>query len=714
MKGIILAGRTQRSHWPWVGAAGQQLVSVHDKPMIYYPLSTLITAGARDIMVITDSQDASAVHRILGDGSQFGVSLSYGVQPEPHGVAQALTIGAEFIGSQRVALVLGDSILHGPGLDEAVRAAAGGAGAHIFAYRVAQPHRYGVIELDQAGRPLTIEEKPQQPRSQLAIPGLYFFDADVVEIARSVSPSARGVYEISDVARYYLEHDRLTVCALPHGCAWYDASTLDGLADASGYVKALQNRQGLVLGAPELAARQAGFLSDEEYVARARHLSPSDYGSALLAGVSLDIGQPDRAVGVAQQQAQAVARVTEAARVAGRRSAGEGVAARVPAADQASPTPFAEPVLVTKPLLPPLAEVNAALEEVWAAGWLTNGGRQHQKLERTLSRRLDAPHLSLFANGTLALMVGCQALRLSGEVITTPFTFPATIHALNWNGLTPVFADIDPVTLCLDPASVERAVTRATTGIMGVHVYGIPCDVEGIQKVASNYYLKVLYDAAHAFETTVNGRSIASFGDAVAFSFHATKLFHTAEGGALAVGDAGLKDRVDHLKNFGIDHEEQVSQVGINAKLSEVHAAVGNVVLPYVDAERAARARLRRQYQTLLDDVEGVDLMSLPDNATDSGQYLIARVNERRFGMSRDELHRRLRAMNVLSRKYFFPLASEYACYRSLPSASPAALPNAYQAASEVLALPYHGRLAENDVERICEVIKLASRVRVC
>lgn len=369
------------------------------------------------------------------------------------------------------------------------------------------------------------------------------------------------------------------------------------------------------------------------------------------------------------------------------------------------PIPFAQPIYVTRPLLPPLEEYTALLQDVWASGWLANGGEQHRALEAELQQWLQVPHLSLFNNGTIALLVACQALGLTGEVITTPFTFPATPHVLSWNNATPVFADIDPETLCIAPASVESRVTPRTSGILGVHVYGAPCDVHAIAAIARDHQLRVVYDGAHAFGTQIDGQAIGTFGDATMFSFHATKLFHTAEGGALAVNDRALKERVDLLKNFGIKNEDEVAMPGINGKMSELQAALGRVVLRHVGAERQRRAAVRQVYEQRLADIAGLRLHVMPGGVTDSLQYLVLRVNAAQAGCSRDALHERLKQYNIITRKYFNPLCSEYSCYRHLPSAQPKNLPNAYRVASEALVLPLYGALAIDDVHRICDAI---------
>ena len=374
------------------------------------------------------------------------------------------------------------------------------------------------------------------------------------------------------------------------------------------------------------------------------------------------------------------------------------------------PTVFPQPIYVTRPMLPPLGEYTELLQDIWASGWLANGGDQHRALEAELAQWLQVPHLSLFNNGTIALVVACQALRLTGEVITTPFTFPATPHVLSWNNVTPVFADIDPETLCIDPASVEPLVTRRTTGILGVHVYGVPCNVDALGAIAHRHGLRVVYDGAHAFGTQINGQAIGTFGDATMFSFHATKLFHTAEGGALAVNDPDLKQHIDLLKNFGIKNENEIVMPGINGKMSELQAALGRVVLRYVEGERQRRAAIRQVYEQRLSGITGLRLHAMPGGVTDSLQYLVLRVNAGQAGCSRDTLHERLKRYNIITRKYFHPLCSDYSCYRHLPSASPQHLPNAYRVASEVLALPLYGALTADDVHRICDAIHYSLR----
>ena len=367
--------------------------------------------------------------------------------------------------------------------------------------------------------------------------------------------------------------------------------------------------------------------------------------------------------------------------------------------------PFPETIYVTRPLLPPLEAVTRRLADVWSTQWLTNAGTQHDALEAAIRRYLDVPELSLFNNGTIALLCAIRALDLSGEVITTPFTFPATPHALSWSGITPVFADIDPVRLTLDPRRVEERLTSRTTGILAVHVYGVPCDVEGLQSVASRHGLKLVYDAAHAFGAKLHAKSIGSFGDATMFSFHATKLFHTAEGGAIACADAALRQRIDRLKNFGIVNQEAVDSVGLNGKMNELQAALGLAVLDCMAEELEKRRRILAAYRTLLGGVAGITMMPEIEGTESSRQYCVIRVNASEFGRSRDDLHAELKTYNVHARKYFYPLCSDYPMYRQRPASDPATLPVARRAVDEVLCLPLYGSLDLSTVEQICEIV---------
>lgn len=369
--------------------------------------------------------------------------------------------------------------------------------------------------------------------------------------------------------------------------------------------------------------------------------------------------------------------------------------------------PFDKRIYVTRPVFPTIEEVTEKLRDIWAAQWLTNNGPQHTMLEQELKDFLKVPYLSLFNNGTIALMVACQSLRLSGEVITTPFTFAATPHVLSWNNITPIFCDIDATTMNIDANKIESMITPKTTAIMPVHVFGIPCDVEKIQEVADRYGLKVIYDAAHAFGEEIDGRGIGNFGDISMLSFHATKLYHTLEGGALVLKNEHVKQRIDLLKNFGIKNEEEVVMPGINGKLDEVRAAIGRIMLNYVEGERLKRKHLHAVYNEELADVEGLKLMpTCADNVKMNYQYYVICIDEKVFGRSRDYVYEEFKNFNVYARKYFHPLCSEYTCYRQLSSSSPANLPVANVVAQQVLSMPIYGGLTEDDVRKICEILK--------
>ncbi len=369
--------------------------------------------------------------------------------------------------------------------------------------------------------------------------------------------------------------------------------------------------------------------------------------------------------------------------------------------------PFGQPIYVTRPLLPDLDQVKEKLKEVWDSQWLTNNGPQHQLFEKKLLGVLGVPHLSLFNNGTIALIVACQSLRLSGEVITTPFTFPATPHVLSWNNIRPVFCDIDPLTLNIDADKIETMITPQTTGILAVHVFGTPCDVSRIQEVADRYGLRVVYDAAHAFGVDIEGEGIGTYGDISMFSFHATKLFHTTEGGALTYNNENLKQRIDLLKNFGIKNEEEVVMPGINGKMTEIQAAIGMILLDYIQEEREKREVILKTYHECLDDVEGITFLPHDmDGVEKSFQYCVLRIDEHAFGRSRDFVYNEFKKYNVFTRKYFSPLCSSYTCYKHLPSSHPINLPIANRIVSEVLSMPFYGGLSTDDITRICDILK--------
>jgi dTDP-4-amino-4,6-dideoxygalactose transaminase len=367
--------------------------------------------------------------------------------------------------------------------------------------------------------------------------------------------------------------------------------------------------------------------------------------------------------------------------------------------------PFDRPIYVTRPLLPDLSQVTEKMQEIWNSKWLTNNGSQHKLLETKLQKILKVPYLSLFGSGTLALLIGCQSLRLSGEVITTPFTFAATPHVLTWNNIKPVFCDIDPVTMNIDPNKIESLITPQTTAILGVHIYGVPCDVLKIQKVADKHKLKVIYDAAHAFGVEIDGVGIGNFGDMSMMSCHATKLFHTAEGGILLFRDADLKTRAELLKNFGIKSEDEIVMPGINGKMNEIQAALGLVMLKYVDEEKQKRQILLDTYKRCLQDIPGITLLPELPNVTNSYQYFVIRIDSKIFGASRDRIYDTFKLYNVFTRKYFYPLCSDYPCYKYLPSSNSTNLPVATAVAKEVLALPFYGELSIDDVEKICNIL---------
>ncbi|QLF92483.1 DegT/DnrJ/EryC1/StrS family aminotransferase [Pseudomonas sp. ABC1] len=365
---------------------------------------------------------------------------------------------------------------------------------------------------------------------------------------------------------------------------------------------------------------------------------------------------------------------------------------------------------VTSPLLPPLEEFIPYLEEIWQSRFLTNGGAMHQALEQELCDYLGVEHLSLFANGTLALITALQALRISGEVITTPYSFVATSHALNWNGLKPVFVDIDPVTLNLNPRKIEAAITPQTTAIMPVHCYGNPCATREIQRIADTYNLKVIYDAAHAFGVKDGGGgSILRHGDLSILSFHATKVFNTFEGGAIICPDEKTKQRIDHLKNFGFLDEVTVLMPGINGKLNEVSAAFGLLQLKHIDKALAQRRQIDQLYRSLLANVPGIRCLQAGKEGCSNHAYFPVLVEEG-FPLGRDGLYHHLRQHDVLVRRYFYPLISDFPMYSSLPSATAETLPVARAVSARILCLPIYPGLSRQEVESIVEVISGAGR----
>lgn len=364
-------------------------------------------------------------------------------------------------------------------------------------------------------------------------------------------------------------------------------------------------------------------------------------------------------------------------------------------------------ITVTSPLLPDLDEFNAMLKEIWASKWITNNGSFHKQLEKELAAYLKVPYISLFTNGTLPLITALQALRITGEVITTPYSFVATTHSLWWNGIKPVFVDIDPATGNIDPDRIEAAITPKTTAIMPVHVYGKPCNTKRIKEIADTYGLKVIYDAAHAFGVEVGGESVLNAGDLSTLSFHATKVYNTVEGGALVMHDAETKKRIDYLKNFGFANEVTVVGPGINSKMDEVRSAYGLLNLRQVDAAIEARHQVAIKYREALRPVEGITFFDDMPGVKHNYSYFPIFVDAEKYGMTRDELYFKMKERNVLGRRYFYPLISEFSTYRGLESARPENLPNAHRMADTVICLPMHHALSDEDVERVIDVIKI-------
>lgn len=358
-------------------------------------------------------------------------------------------------------------------------------------------------------------------------------------------------------------------------------------------------------------------------------------------------------------------------------------------------------ITVTSPLLPDLDEFNAMLKEIWASKWITNNGTFHKQLEKELAAYLKVPYISLFTNGTLPLITALQGLRITGEVITTPYSFVATTHSLWWNGIKPVFVDIDPATGNIDPDRIEAAITPKTTAIMPVHVYGKPCNTKRIKDIADTYGLKVIYDAAHAFGVEVDGESILNAGDMATLSFHATKVYNTVEGGALVMHDAETKKRIDYLKNFGFANEVTVVGPGINSKMDEVRSAYGLLNLRQVDAAIEARRQVAIKYREALRPVEGITFFDDMPGVKHNYSYFPIFVDAEKYGMTRDELYFKMKERNVLGRRYFYPLISEFSTYRGLESARPENLPSAHRMAETVICLPMHHALSDDDIERV-------------
>jgi len=365
-----------------------------------------------------------------------------------------------------------------------------------------------------------------------------------------------------------------------------------------------------------------------------------------------------------------------------------------------------EPIYVTQPYLPPLEEFNQYLEKIWKAKWLTNNGPNHQELEKELAAYLGVEYLSLFSNGTLALVTALQALRITGEVITTPFSFVATTHAIWWNNIKPVFVDIEPATFNLDPAKIEAAITPRTTALMPVHVYGNPCDVKAIGSIAETYGLKVIYDACHTFGVTVAGVPVLDFGDLSVMSFHATKVYNTFEGGAIICHDAGMKKRIDNLKNFGFAGETTVVAPGINAKMNEFQAALGLLQLKYVDQAIARRQQIAGLYREQFREVDGLTCLGDIEGVKHCYSYFPVLIDKSRFRKSRDEVYDGLKQHNIYGRRYFYPLISQFPTYRGIESAQPGKMPVAERVTEEVICLPIYPDLPPGAVDEICSLIK--------
>lgn len=358
-------------------------------------------------------------------------------------------------------------------------------------------------------------------------------------------------------------------------------------------------------------------------------------------------------------------------------------------------------ITVTSPLLPPLEELKPYLEDIWQRKWLTNSGHYHQQLEDELCKYLDVPYISLFSNGTLALITALQSLELSGEVITTPYTFVATAHAIKWNNLTPVFVDIDPATFNIDPAKIEAAITEKTSAILPVHVYGTPCNDAEIEAIAKKHGLKVIYDAAHAFAVKENNQSVLNYGDLSILSFHATKAYSTIEGGAIVCKTLEQKQKLDQLKNFGFESETQLSVCGMNAKLNEVQAAFGLVALKKIDESIAKRKTIANYYDIAFSAIGGVKTLANSSTLALNYSYYPILIDQAEFGLSRDELLENLQTNNILARRYFYPLVTQFELYRGYANDTP----NAKLVSEQVLCIPIHDALTEEEQMKVIGVI---------
>lgn len=365
---------------------------------------------------------------------------------------------------------------------------------------------------------------------------------------------------------------------------------------------------------------------------------------------------------------------------------------------------FEKPIYVTKPYLPPFKEFCEELEEIWENQWITNNGPILKRFQRELENYCTTDNVCLFNNGTLALQIALQGMKISGEVITTPFTFVATTHALYWNKIRPVFCDIEPNFFTLDPKKVEELITPWTTAILAVHVFGHPCQLEALSDIAKRHNLKLIYDAAHAFGVKVNGLPIGKYGDLSMFSFHATKLYHSIEGGMLTFNDASLKQTFDYLKNFGFKNETEVVMPGTNAKMNEFQALMGSMVLKKMNQLVSIRKRLYDTYKKGLIEIPGISCRPDPAQEVEYNYaYMPILINEKEYGMSRDNLYYELKKYNIFTRRYFYPLLNEFACYQSIPITKP--LNTAESISNSIITLPLYSDLMEDDVHMILEIL---------
>jgi dTDP-4-amino-4,6-dideoxygalactose transaminase len=365
-----------------------------------------------------------------------------------------------------------------------------------------------------------------------------------------------------------------------------------------------------------------------------------------------------------------------------------------------------ERIYVTQPSLPPLEEFLPYLEEIWKSKVLTNNGKFHKQLEKELAEFLNVKYISLFTNGTLALITALQALRITGEVITTPYSFVATTHALQWNGIKPVFVDIDPVYCNLNPDKIEAAITPNTSAILPVHVYGNPCNVKAIGQIADTYGLKLVYDASHAFNVKINNTSVLNYGDLSVLSFHATKMFTTFEGGAIIAHDEKTKKRIDFLKNFGFANEVTVVGPGINAKMNEFQSALGLLQLKYVNSNLYKRKEISKIYTRELSGLQGIRVLDEMENVRHNYSYYPIFIDKENYDIDRDNLYNKFKENNIYVRRYFYPLISQFPTYRDLESAKPENLPVAEKITEQVLCLPIYPDMDENTIESVIKIIK--------